>query len=173
MGFPGALFSSFYRSFPLMGRNQRIKAKMNGPPHSRPKCLTLRSRSTFCEGKRQAPLGEGQAFSSSFRQAPLPFWPGPRALPSLVLANPHTPSIVFTFTLNNTLPPPTLIAGPDPQSPTLWGPTPVVASRHREQSERLPLGIAPASLRVIARNEAIQKRECIDCKACRRRSVDE
>jgi hypothetical protein len=34
--------------------------------------------------------------------------------------------------------------------------SPVVAPRHREQSERLPLGFAPASLRVIARNEAIQ-----------------
>ncbi len=114
MGFPGALFSSFYHSFPLMGRNRRIKAKTNGPPHSRPKCLTLRSRSTFCEGKRQAPLGEGQAFSSSFGQAPLPFWPGPRALPGRGLAFPHTASVVFTFTLNDTLPPPNPHGGPRP-----------------------------------------------------------
>ncbi len=92
--------------FSLMRRDRRIKAKMNGPPHSRPKCLTLRSRSTFCEGKRQAPLREGQAFSSSLGQAPLPFWPGPRALPGRGLAFPHTVSVVFTFTLNDTLPPP-------------------------------------------------------------------
>ena len=110
-----------------MRRDRRIKAKMNGPPHSRPKCLTLRSRSAFCEGKcsafdvvkRQAPLGEGQAFSSSFGQAPLPFWPGPRALPGRVLANPHTVPVVFTFTLNDTLPPPLPHRGLDPRSPTL------------------------------------------------------
>ena len=80
--------SAYFRSFSLMRSNRRIKAKMNGPPHSRPKCLTLRSRSAFSEGKRQAPLCEGQAFSSSLRRAPLPFWPGPRALPSRSLANP-------------------------------------------------------------------------------------
>ena len=107
-----------YRSFSLMGRNRRIKAKMNGPPHSRPKCLTLRSRSTFCEGKRQAPLGEGQAFSSSLGQAPLPFWPGPRAHPGRVLAFPHTVPVVFTFTLNDTLPPQTIMADRDPPSLT-------------------------------------------------------
>ena len=111
-----------------MGRNRRIKAKMNGPPHSRPKCLTLRSRSTFCEGKRQAPLGEGQAFSSSFGQAPLPFWPGPRAHPGRVLAFPHTVPVVFTSVLNDTLPPLAVIdslrivesgiSGLDPESPT-------------------------------------------------------
>ena len=120
-----------------MGRNRRIKAKMNGPPHSRPKCLTLRSRSTFCEGKRQAPLGEGQAFSSSFGRAPLPFWPGPRALPGRVLAFPHTVSVVFTSVLNDTLPPLAVI--PDSIRNLLHrqGTTfPVVASRHREQSER-------------------------------------
>ena len=81
--------SAYFRSFSLMRSNRRIKAKMNGPPHSRPKCLTLRSRSAFSEGKRQAPLCEGQAFSSSLRRAPLPFWPGPRAHPGWVLAFPH------------------------------------------------------------------------------------
>ena len=62
-------------SFPLMGRNRRIKAKINGPPHGRPKCLTFKSRSAFCEGKRQAPLHKCQAFSSSLGRAPLLFWP--------------------------------------------------------------------------------------------------
>ncbi len=60
---------------------------MNGPPHSRPKYLTF---SAFSEGKWQAPLREGQAFSSSLGRPPLPFWPGPRALPSLGLAFPFT-----------------------------------------------------------------------------------
>ena len=90
-----------FRSFSLMRSNRRIKAKMNGLPHSRPKCLTLRSRSAFSEDKRQAPLCEGQAFSSSLRRAPLPFWPGPRTLPSLGLAFPHTVSVVSTSILND------------------------------------------------------------------------
>ena len=36
------------------------------------KGLTLRSRSTFCEGKRQAPLREGQALSRPLRALPRP-----------------------------------------------------------------------------------------------------
>ena len=85
----------FLPSFSLMRSKRRIKAKMNGPPHSRPKCLTLRSRSAFSEGKRQAPLREGQAFSSSLGRPPLPFWPGPRAQPNWVLAFPSTVSVVI------------------------------------------------------------------------------
>ena len=34
-------------SFPLMGRNRRIKAKTIGPPHGLPKRLTFRSGSVF------------------------------------------------------------------------------------------------------------------------------
>ncbi len=99
---------------------------MNGPPHSRPKCLTLRSRSAFCEGKcsafdvvkRQAPLREGQAFSSSFGRAPLPFWPGLPAQLGRSLAFPHTVSVVFTSVLNDTLPPLAVIPDKDPPSLT-------------------------------------------------------
>ena len=36
------------------------------------KGLTLRSRSAFCEGKRQAPLREGQALSRPLRALPRP-----------------------------------------------------------------------------------------------------
>ena len=70
---------------------------------------------------------------------------------------PHTVSVVFTSVLNDTLPPLAVI--PDSIRNLLHRQrttSPVVVSRHRQQSERLPLGIAPASLRVIARHEAIQ-----------------
>ena len=98
-----------------MRRNRRIKAKMNGPPHSHSKCLTLRSLSTFSEGKRQAPLRECQAFSSSLGQVPLPFWQGLRAHPGRGLANPTTVSVVFTFVLKDTFTPLGSHCGLDPQ----------------------------------------------------------
>ena len=140
-----------------MRRNRRIKAKMNGPPHSRPKCLTPRSRSAFCEGKRQAPLREGQAFSSSFGRAPLPFWPGLPAQPGRSLVFPHTVSVVFTFTLNDTLPPPNPHGGQGSAIPyTARGLHPPSSLRVIANKVSDTLGFAPASLCVIARNEAIQ-----------------
>ena len=66
--------------------------------------------------------------------APPPCRPGPRSLPSLVLAFPHTVSTVSTSLLNDTHRPLTVIAGPDPRSPTPSEDYPlVVALRHREE----------------------------------------
>ena len=58
-------------SFPLMGRNRRIKAKTIGPPHGLPKRLTFRSGSAFQGMQTQAPLRESQTFSPSLGQPPL------------------------------------------------------------------------------------------------------
>ena len=49
--------------------------------------------------------------------APPPCRPGPRAQPGRCLAFPHTVSVVIASIPNDTLPPKTLIAGPDPRSP--------------------------------------------------------
>ena len=51
--------------------SEKFKAKTIDPPHGLPKRLTFKSGSAFCEGKRQAPLHESQAFSPSLGQ-PLP-----------------------------------------------------------------------------------------------------
>ena len=76
----------FLCSFPLDGKS-KIRHKSKEPKdqgrlhRTSPrlsKRLTLRSRSTFCEGKRQAPLREGQPFSHPLRALPRPAAPPPR-----------------------------------------------------------------------------------------------
>ena len=65
-----ALRSRLYYSFLFLDKKE---AKNQGRHHRsfpRPsKCLTLRSWSAFYEGKRQAPLREGQALSQPFANA--------------------------------------------------------------------------------------------------------
>ena len=122
MGFPRALFSSFYRSFSLM-RNRRLAA-----PNAQHFDDAKRVNEPKNQGQNEWPTAHGARrfhfHPKRHTLIPKPSWR-------------------------------TGIRHPLHRQRTI---SPVVASRHREQSERLPLGIAPASLRVIARNEAIQKK---------------
>jgi hypothetical protein len=79
------------------------------------KGLTLRSRSAFCEGKRQAPLREGQALSRPLRALPRPAAVPPR-LSQSGLAFPTTVSVGFTFVLNDIFPRLGVIAVPPPRN---------------------------------------------------------
>ena len=63
---------AFYVPFPLMGKEPKDQGRLHRTSPRLSKRLTLRSRSTFCEGKRQAPLREGQTFSHPLRALPRP-----------------------------------------------------------------------------------------------------
>ena len=72
-------------SFPLMGRNRRIKAKTIGPPHGLPKRLTFRSGSAF-QGmqmlafdvvKRKRPSVKVKRLVRPLGNRPSVFWPWP------------------------------------------------------------------------------------------------
>ena len=64
--------------FPLMGKEPKDQGRLHRTSPRLSKRLTLRSRSTFSEGKRQAPLREGQAFSHPLRALPRPAAGPPR-----------------------------------------------------------------------------------------------
>ena len=73
--------------------------------------------------------------------APPPCRPGPRAQPGRSLAFPSTVSVVFTFVLNDTIPPLVVIANPHSANAERdlqrsWDALLVVALRHREASFR-------------------------------------
>ena len=69
---------AFYVPFPLMGKEPKDQGRLHRTSPRLSKRLTLRSRSTFCEGKRQAPLREGQALSHPLRALPRPAASPPR-----------------------------------------------------------------------------------------------
>ena len=69
---------AFYVPFPLMGKEPKDQGRLHRTSPRLSKRLTLRSRSTFCEGKRQAPLREGQPFSHPLRALPRPAARPPR-----------------------------------------------------------------------------------------------
>ena len=58
--------------FPLMGKEPKDQGRLHRTSPRPSKGLTLRSRSAFYEGKRQAPLREGQALSRPLRALPRP-----------------------------------------------------------------------------------------------------
>ena len=92
--------AAVFLSFPLTGKDQRIKADIKGLPH--------------------------------LATAPPPCRPGPRAQPGWGLAFPHTAQGRKTALMDNS-PALTVIAGPDPRSPSQQEGYPlVVASCHRE-----------------------------------------
>ena len=62
----------FYVPFPLMGKEPKDQGRLHRTSPRLSKRLTLRSRSAFSEGKRQAPLREGQPFSHPLRALPRP-----------------------------------------------------------------------------------------------------
>ena len=124
--------SVVFLSFCLETKGPKVQGRLHRTSPRLSKRLTLRSRSAFCEGKRQAPLREGQPFSHPLRALPRHVGRVPRAQPGRSLAFPHTVSVVIASFLNGTFPLLAVIAGADPRSPMLLGFTPVVASRHRE-----------------------------------------
>ena len=62
----------FFPSFSLERKGTKVQGRLHRTSPRLSKHLTLRSRSTFCEGKRQAPLREGQALSHPLRALPRP-----------------------------------------------------------------------------------------------------
>ena len=61
---------SFFLSFPLDRKGPKGQGQNKWPTRGRPKCLTFRLRSDFCEVKRQTPLCEGQALSRPLQALP-------------------------------------------------------------------------------------------------------
>ena len=121
----------FLCSFPLDGKS-KIRHKSKEPKdqgrlhRTSPrlsKRLTLRSRSTFCEGKRQAPLREGQPFSHPLRARlvslsnhPRPAAPPPRPPQSGFGVSAHGVHCSH-FRSKRDTPALGVIADKDPQSP--------------------------------------------------------
>ena len=70
-------------SFPLDGKGLKDQGRHHRTSPQPSKCLTLRSRRAFCEGKRQAPLCEGQALSQLLRALPRMSAPPPRPTQSM------------------------------------------------------------------------------------------
>ena len=104
---------------PLDRKEPKDQGRLNRTSPRLSKRLTLRSRSAFCEGKRQAPLCEGDFCSFSLMRrnrrikadikglpqlatAPPPCRPCPRALPRLGLAFPVWKSLMRHYCLCTT-----------------------------------------------------------------------
>ena len=64
--------SVVFLSFCLETKGPKVQGRLHRASPRLSKRLTLRSRSAFCEGKRQAPLREGQPFSHPLRALPRP-----------------------------------------------------------------------------------------------------
>ena len=77
----GLLFLPFdfvESSISLERKGTKVQGRLHRTSPRLSKRLTLRSRSAFGEGKRQAPLREGQALSHPLRALPRPAAPPPR-----------------------------------------------------------------------------------------------
>ena len=70
--------SVVFLSFCLETKGPKVQGRLHRTSPRLSKRLTLRSRSAFCKGKRQAPLREGQPFSHPLRALPRPAAPPPR-----------------------------------------------------------------------------------------------
>ena len=103
---------SLFLPFPLMG-NEAKGSRPTPSASPRPsKGLTLRSRSAFCEGKRQAPLSEGQALSRPLQALPRPS-AGARAPNPVEGGRSHSRRFHLLFLCRH--------RGLDPRSPTPKG----------------------------------------------------
>ena len=129
-----------------MDRKNQGRLHRSSPRPS--KRLTLRSRSDFCEVKRQAPLCEGQALSRPLRALPRPSAMPPHptrssvGVPSLRDCRETLPPLYFAR-------PKSLIAEGRPRSHAPWGTTRLVRSRvyaRDEASGSMPT-MRPAGLR--------------------------
>ena len=76
-------YGHLFSSFPLDMKGPKDQGRHHGTSPQPSKCLTLRSRRAFCEGKRQAPLCEGQALSQLLRALPRMSAPPPRPIQSM------------------------------------------------------------------------------------------